>query len=243
MGRYQLRGTPSLVVIDRAGRPDTQPYPSAVTSPRLGHQRLLTLRFNPKAEHFTDAPSTGRFMYTYSELETIAGTGGYTIGARDISRITVAHVHQVYAGLVNSGSDEANAAVLALSKLRLWLVHGGTEPPPVRGAGFLRTDREVWIAYTTHESPALVRGRESVLADLGRYLPVAASPHYDGSLRLRTSPPIQLVADGGVVLRSPLGSVMLSRQAALDVEQWLAVTIRRKDRRGVLCLPGAWHSD
>ena len=32
MGRYQLRGTPSLVVIDRAGRPDTQPYPSAVTS-------------------------------------------------------------------------------------------------------------------------------------------------------------------------------------------------------------------
>ena len=172
-------------------------------------------------------------MYTYSEIETIAGTGGYTIGARDITRITVAHVHQVNAGLVNSGSDEANAAVLALSKLRHWLVHGGTEPPPVRGAGFLRTD----------QSPALVRGRESVLADLGRYLPVAASPHYDGSLRLRTSPPIQLVADGGVVLRSPLGSVMLSRQAALAVEQWLAVTIRRKDRRGVVCLPGAWHSD
>ncbi len=64
-------------------------------------------------------------MYTYSELETIAGAGGYTIGTRDISRITVADVHQVYAGLVNSGSDEANAAVLALSKLRLWLVQGG----------------------------------------------------------------------------------------------------------------------
>ena len=182
-------------------------------------------------------------MYKYSELERIAGTGGYTTGTRDISRISAAHVHQVYAGLVNSGSDEANAATLALSKLRHWLVNGGNKPPPVRGAGFVRSDREVWIAYTTYESPALVRGRESVLADLRRYLPVAASPHYDGSLRVRTKPPVQLVADGGVVLRSPLGSVRLSRQAALAVEQWLAVTMRPKDRRGVLCLPGAWHSD
>ena len=182
-------------------------------------------------------------MYTYSELETIAGTGGYTIGTRDVSRITVAHVHQLYAGLVNSERDEANTAVLALSKLRQWLVNGGNEPPPVRGAGFVRTDREVWIAYTTYEFPALVRGRQSVLSDLRRYLPVAASPQYDGSLRVRTDPPIQLVAGGGVVLRSPLGSLMLSRQAALAVEQWLAVTIRRKDRRGVVCLPGAWHRD
>ena len=217
-------------------------YPSAVTSPRSPCQRLLTLRLNPKPSA-SQTPPTDRVMYTYSELERIAGTGGYTAGTREISRIAAVHVHQVYAGLVDSGSEEANAAVLALSKLRHWLLHGGNEPPPVRGAGFVRSDREVWIAYTTHEFPALVRGRESVLADLRRYLPVAASPHYDGSLRVRTDPPIQLVADGGVVLRSPIGSVMLSRQAALTVEQWLAITMRQKDRRGVLCLPGAWYSD
>ena len=45
-------------------------------------------------------------------------------------------------------------------------------------------------AYTTYESPALVRA--TVLADLGRG---GGQSHYDGSLRLRT----QLVADGGVV--------------------------------------------
>ena len=180
-------------------------------------------------------------MYTYSELERIAGTGGYTPGTRDITRITAAQVHQVHAGLNNSPRDEANAAVVAVTRLRHWLVQGGNEAPPVRGAGFVRSDREVWSAYTTHELPALIRGRGPVLADLGRYLPVAASPHYDGSLRLRTDPPIQLLAADGIVLRSPLGSLMLSRQAALVVEQWLAVTIRRKDRRGVLCLPGAWY--
>ena len=185
-----------------------------------------------------------RVMYTYSELERIAGTGGYTTGTRDISQIDVADVHQVYAGLVNSGSDEAKAALLAMSRLRHWLVHGGSEPPPVRGAGFVRSDREVWIAYTTYEFPALVRGRESVLADLRLYLPFAASPHYDGSLRVRTDPPIHLVADdGGVLLRSALGSVMLSWKAALTLEQWLVATMRRKDRRMVVCLPGAWHSD
>ena len=152
-------------------------------------------------------------------------------------------MHQLYAGLVNSGSDEASLAIIALSRLRHWLVHGGGEPPPVRGAGFLRSDHEVWMAYTTHEFPALVRGRGSVLADLRRFLPVAASPHYDGSLRVRTKPPIQLVAEDGVVLRSPLGSLALSSEGALVIEQWLAATMRRKDRRGVLCLPGAWQSD
>lgn len=182
-------------------------------------------------------------MYTYPELEQIAATGGYTAAGRDISRITATHVHQVYAGLVNSGRDEANAAVLAMSRLRHWLVHGGGEPPPVRGAGFVRSDHEVWIAYTTYEHPALVRGRASALADLRSYLPVAASPHYDGSLRVRTNPPIQLLAGGDIELRSPLGSLNLSRNAALIVEQWLAVTMRRKDRRGVLCLPGSWTSD
>lgn len=182
-------------------------------------------------------------MYTFSELEQIAGTGGYTPVERDISRVTAVHVHQVYAGLVNSGGEEANAAILAMSRLRHWLVHGGGEPPPVRGAGFVRSDREVWIAYTTYEHPALVRGRASALADLRSYLPVAASPHYDGSLRVRTDPPIQLLAGYDIELQSPLGSLTLSRQAALVVEQWLSITMRRKDRRGVLCLPGAWIGD
>ena len=179
-------------------------------------------------------------MHTYSEIEEIAGAGGYTIGGRDISRITAAHVHQVYAGLMKSGREEANTAIVAMTKLRHWLIHGGAEPPPVRGAGFVRSDREVWVAYTTHEFPALVRGRASALADLRSYLPVAASPHYDGSLRVRTDPPIHLLADLDIVLSSPLGRVTLSRQDALIVEQWLSVTMRRKDRRGVLCLPGAW---
>ena len=182
-------------------------------------------------------------MYTYSDLERLAAPGGYTVGARDIARITAAHVHQVYAGLVNSGSDEANAAVVSISRLRHWLVHGGGDPPPVRGAGFVRSDREVWVAYTTYESPALVRGRASALADLRSYLPVAASPHYDGSLRVRTDPPIKLLAERGIELRSPQGSLMLSRQAAFVLEQWLSVTMQRKDRRGVLCLPGEWTSD
>ena len=57
---------------------------------------------------------------------------------------------------------------------------------------------------------------------------------------MRTDPPIHLLADLDIVLSSPLGRVTLSRQDALIVEQWLSVTMRRKDRRGVLCLPGAW---
>lgn len=180
-------------------------------------------------------------MHTFVELEQIAAEGGYTVGSRDISRITAAQVHQVHAGLMNSASDEANAAVLAITKLRHWLLHGVGDPPPVRGAGFVRSDREVWVAYTTYESPALVRGRASVLADLRSYLPVAASPHYDGSLRVRTNPPIHLIAAADIVLQTPLGSMTLSRQDAVVVEQWLSITLRRKDRRGVLCLPGEWQ--
>ena len=180
-------------------------------------------------------------MHTFVELEQIAAEGGYTVGSRDISRITAAQVHQVHAGLMNSASDEANAAVLAITKLRHWLLHGVGDPPPVRGAGFVRSDREVWAAYTTYESPALVRGRASVLADLRSYLPVAASPHYDGSLRVRTNPPIHLIAAADIVLQTPLGSMTLSRQDAVVVEQWLSITLRRKDRRGVLCLPGEWQ--
>ena len=182
-------------------------------------------------------------MYTYSELEEIARSGPYTIGGRDIGRITAAQVHALYAGLMNSRSDEAGTAILAMGKLRHWLVHGGREPPPVRGAGFVRSDREVWVAYTTCEVPALVRGRASVLTELMRYLPVVASPGYDGSLRVRTNPPLHLLPGHDVVLRSPKGTVTLSRRAALLVEQWLSVTVRPKDRRGVLCLPCEWSSD
>ena len=149
-------------------------------------------------------------------------------------------MHQVYAGLMHSGRDDAYAAISAMTKLRQWLIHGGGDPPPVRGAGFVRSDREVWVAYTTYEFPALLRGRASALADLRSYLPVAASPHYDGSLRVKTDPPVHLLADVDIVLRSPLGSLTLTRQAALVVEQWLSITMRRKDRRGVLCLPGTW---
>ena len=115
-------------------------------------------------------------MHTYSEIEEIAGAGGYTIGGRDISRITAAHVHQVYAGLMKSGREEASTAIVAMTKLRHWLIHGGAEPPPVRGAGFVRSDREVWVAYTTHEFPALVRGRASALADLRSYLRLQPVP-------------------------------------------------------------------
>ncbi len=181
-------------------------------------------------------------MYTYSELESIAGAGGYTADARNLSRITITDLHRLHAGLGNSGSDEAGTAILALTKLRRWLLHGGGELPPVRGAGFVRSDREVWIAYTSHESPVIVRGRGSVLAELGRYLSVAANPHYEGSLRVRTDPPIRLAPHDGIVLQSRLGNLTLSRQAALVVQQWLEVTITAQDRRGVLCLPGAWSS-
>ena len=59
---------------------------------------------------------------------------------------------------------------------------------------------------------------------------------------MRTDPPIWLASQNGIVLQSPLGTLTLTRQAALVVEQWLEVTIRRNDRRGVLCLPGAWSS-
>ena len=40
-------------------------------------------------------------MITYAELEKIAAVGGYEARGRDISRITAASLHQVYAGLAN----------------------------------------------------------------------------------------------------------------------------------------------
>ncbi|MDE0162937.1 MAG: hypothetical protein OXL98_14515 [Acidimicrobiaceae bacterium] len=182
-------------------------------------------------------------MYTYADLESIASLDGYTPDARNIGRITATEVHRLHAGLVNSGSDDTGVAVVMMTKLRRWLLHGGNEPPPVRGAGFVRSDQQVWIAYTNHESPVLIRGSGSNLAELGRYLPMVAHPDYDGSLLVRTDPPIRLLASqDGVLLASHLGCLTLTRQAAQVVEQWVGVTVRPKDRRVVLCLPGAWTS-
>ena len=182
-------------------------------------------------------------MYTYSQLEEIAQVGAYTISGRDIGRITVAQVHELYSALAKSERDEADTAILAMGKLRRWLVDGGSEPPPVRGAGFVRSNREVWVAYTTCKAPVLVGGRASALAELSRYLPVVASPGYDGSLRVRTSPPLHLLPGSDVVLRFPQRSVTLGSQAVQRLEQWLSHTMRPKDRRGVLCLPCKWTSD
>ena len=180
-------------------------------------------------------------MITYSELERLASAGGYEARGRDISRITVAGVHQVYAGLTRSGGDDVQRAISAVSRLRRWLIHGDGTPPPVRGAGFVHGNREVWMAYTVYERPALVRGNSKTLGELRSYLAMAVSPDYDGSLRVPTDPPVSVEAiDGKVVLRSKLGHVPLDLQGAQHVERWLSVTMRPKDKRGVLCLPGSW---
>ena len=181
-------------------------------------------------------------MITYAELEKIAAVGGYEARGRDISRITAASLHQVYAGLARCTGDEAQQAMIAASRLRRWFVYGDGLPPPVRGAGFLHSNREVWMAYTLQEDPAIVRGRANALAELRSYLAIAITPNYDGSLQARTDPPVHVEASGGnIVLRSKLGLVKLSPPTAQRVEHWLSVTMRPSDSRGVLCLPGWWE--
>ena len=183
-------------------------------------------------------------IITYSELERLAAAGGYEARGRDIGRITVAGVHQVYAGLARSGGEEVQRAILAASKLRRWFLYGDGTPPPVRGAGFVHSNRDVWMAYTVYEHPALVRGNSKALAELRSYLAMAVTPDYDGSLRAKTNPPVSVDAiDGKIVLRSKLGHVPLDLQGAQHVERWLSVTMRPRDRRGVLCLPGSWAGD
>lgn len=180
-------------------------------------------------------------LITYSELERLAAAGGYEARGRDINRITVAGVHQVYAGLARRGGEEAQSAILAVSKLRRWFLHGDGTPPPVRGAGFVHSNKDVWMAYTTFEHPALVRGSGRTLAELRSYLAMAISPDYDGSLRVKTNPPVSVEAiDGKVVLRSGLGHVPLDLQGAQHVEHWLSIAMRPRDRRGILCLPSSW---
>lgn len=182
-------------------------------------------------------------IITYSELERLASVGGYEARGRDISRITVAGVHQVHAGLIKRGDGETHNAVLAASRLRRWFLHGDGTPPPVRGAGFVHSNREIWMAYTTYEDPALVRGNSRALAELRSYLAMAITPDYDGSLRAKTNPPVSVEAvDGKVILRSRLGHVPLDLRGAQHVEHWLSATMRPRDRRGVLCLPSSWSA-
>ena len=140
-------------------------------------------------------------IITYTELERLASAGGYDARGRDIGRITVAGVHQVYAGLARHGGGEVQSAMLAASRLRRWFLHGDGTPPPVRGAGFVHSNRDIWMAYTTYENPALVRGSSRALAELRSYLAMAITPDYDGSLQARTNPPVNVeAADGKVIL-------------------------------------------
>ena len=198
----------------------------------------------PATSHEIPASGTqwsSRRVFEYAELERIAAAGGYSPGQRDIHRITPADVHHLYAGLHQSGQDQAAAAMVAVGQLRHWLVHGDNRPPSVRGAGYARSDGEVWMTYTTHWAPALVRGKFRQMDDLRRYLAVTTTPDYDGSLGVPTEPPIKLEVDDGTVLRSPEGIVRLDAQQVLSLERSLSATLRRRDRRCVLCLPGAWR--
>ena len=99
------------------------------------------------------------------------------------------------------------------------------------------------MAYTAHEAPAVVRGRVSQFEDLRVYLPVTLRTDYDGSLGVRTKPPLKLSVDETLVLESPLGCVAIDAAEANNLERWLSASLRRGDRLGVLCLPGAWQPD
>ncbi|WP_419944172.1 hypothetical protein [Candidatus Poriferisodalis sp.] len=182
-------------------------------------------------------------MYLYADLESIARSGGYQGARNGIFRITPSDVQSLQAGLARSGHADNHALSTAVAQLRRWMVHGDNRPPPVRGAGFVRSNGEVWMAYTAYESPAIVRGRVSQLEDLRVYLPVTLRPDYDGSLGVRTKPPIKLRADETLVLESPLGCVAIDAAEANNLERWLSASLRRGDRLGVLCLPGAWRPD
>lgn len=46
-----------------------------------------------------------------------------------------------------------------------------------------------------------------------------------------------------LVLESPLGCVAIVAAEANHLERWLSASLRRGDRLGVLCLPGAWQPD
>ena len=181
-------------------------------------------------------------MLSFADLEQLAAAGGYETAGRDISRITVTDVHRLFAGLARSADPDVAQATVALSRLRRWIIHGDGTPPPVRGCGYLHSNRTVWMAYTTIETPAVVRGRASALAELRSYLGMAISPDYDGSLRAKTNPAVSVeVSEGKIVLSSSMGRAVMSVRAATYVEHWISVSMRPNDKRGVLCLPAQWQ--
>ena len=182
-------------------------------------------------------------MYLYSDLEEMARSGGYRGTRNGIFRITAPDVQSLQAGLARSSHADNQSISTVMAQLRRWIVHGDNRPPPVRGAGFVRSDGEVWMAYTDYDSPAIVRGRVSQFEDLRMYLPTTLRQEYDGSLGVRTKPPINLRVDEMLILESPLGSVAIDETDASSIEHWLSASLRRGDRLGVLCLPGAWQPD
>lgn len=180
------------------------------------------------------------------KLELIAAAGGYVPRTGMSARLTPVEMHALDAALVASDHPDAPRARAAVTAMRRWLVHGGTEAPPVRGGSFVRSDGEVWIAYTGHPSPAIIRGRRSVLEDLHRFLAVATHANYDGSAGVKTKPPVTLAVPeagaGAVSVRSSLGSLTLDVADTLTLSQWLAASIRRGDRKVAVCLPGGWQA-
>lgn len=184
-----------------------------------------------------------------NKIALVAEQGGFTRSSGLTNRMTPVELHALNAGLVASDHPDAPLARVAATAMRRWLVQGGTEPPPIRGGSFLRSDGEVWIAYTSHDEPAIVRGKASAFSDLHRYLSLASHPAYDGSAGVRTKPaltldvPAERTEAGEILLRSELGVVQLDGRGVLVMSQWLAASIQRGDRKAVLCLPGAWQPD
>ncbi len=182
--------------------------------------------------------------FDYAKLEVIAEVGGYAPRSTGAHRVSVADVHELYSGLLESRHPDAQAAMVAVAALRKWLVHGDSLPPPVRGASFVRSDRQVWAAFSMHRSPAILRGSASQFDDLRRYLAATAVPEYDGSLGVRTKPAALLrrCGDMGAIdLTSEHGVVHLDHSGNHQLQNWLNVTLHRRDRRVVLCLSDSWH--
>lgn len=180
-------------------------------------------------------------LYLFSEIVDLAREGGYVSKPSDGYRVSPPDVHHLQAALVRSGRPDVQQATLALTNLRRWLVHGDGKPPPVRGAGFLRSDGELWMAYTDVSFPAIIRGNRAKFEDLRRFIPLTLQEQYDGSLGVQTDPAIRLDYDGSFVVRSSSGEVKLTEDDAARIERWTSVAVQRRDRRIVMCLPGAWQ--
>ena len=182
-------------------------------------------------------------MIQFSQLEQIAADGGYSIGKRQIGRITVADVHRLHASLARMSGGAAQEAALAAARLRRWIVHGDGRLPPVRGAGYVHANREVWMSYTDSESPAVLRAKPSVLDELRRCLALSSNPDYRGHLRVKTNPVVEVGMDGEAILfTSKAGVVRLNMSDATRIDHWISITIQPRDRLGILCLPSPWSA-